>query len=397
MHILFCDVCNESVPEAAVGNGTAYYRKGRLICENCDQAMGGGGDEHDGPITPVTGMAIPDALPPGGLRTRDQPTPAASEAPDVPDVPAPATRGAGAGGVLVGLVALGFAAVGFSMMLESIEGVRGEMGTARAALEEEIRAGRSEQRAQAAALPGLLEVKASEVRASEQVARDVLRGSIETLRVSLAAAEERERQNAESVLQLRDEFGKKETATREREDGLKENIANLEQDVRFFSDRMIELEESLRAVSARGPLAGAPAAGSGNAQAPGAKSWQGLLADLKHANAGIRLDAIYALGETGDLDVAPHLIPMLTDVDLFVRMATARMLEDLDARAAVPALIEALEDNQSAVREAAMVALRKVTSRSFGFEPVAGAGDRAKRVKAWRDWWKKEGEAFLTN
>ena len=224
--------------------------------------------------------------------------------------------------------------------------------------------------------------------------------------MDLAAAEERERRTAEDVMRLRDDMGKRETAFREREDGLKTNISTLEQDIRFFSDRMIELEETLRAVSARGPAAagavgalGMPSAGGASGPAPGtpaARPWAGLLPDLDHANAGIRLDAIYALGETGDVDVVPFLIPMLGDVDLFVRMATARMLEDLDARAAVPALIDALEDNQEAVREAAMVALRKITSKSFGFEPVAGAGDRAKRVKAWRDWWKKSGDAFLT-
>ena len=126
------------------------------------------------------------------------------------------------------------------------------------------------------------------------------------------------------------------------------------------------------------------------------KAWQGLLADLQHTNAGIRLDAIYALGETGDAEVIPHLVPMLTDVDLFVRMATARMLEDLDARSAVPALIDALDDSQSAVREAAMVALRQITGKDFRFEPVDTDAERAKKVKAWRAWWKKSGEAFLS-
>jgi len=302
--------------------------------------------------------------------------------------------------VLVGLVAITFAAVGFSMVLESIDEASDQAREAREDLEGELRAARSDHRQQVAALPGRLEAKAAEVRASEQVAREALRGTLDQLRVDLAAAEERERGTAEDVLRLRDDFGKRETVFREREDDLKTTISTLEQDVRFFSDRMIELEETLRAVSARGPVAMVPtgSGGAGGAPpgAPTTKPWTGLVPDLQHANAGIRLDAIYALGETGDADVVPHLIPMLVDVDLFVRMATARMLEDLDARAAVPALIDALEDNQSAVREAAMVALRKITSKSFGFEPVAGAGDRAKRVKAWRDWWKKDGDAFLT-
>jgi len=105
---------------------------------------------------------------------------------------------------------------------------------------------------------------------------------------------------------------------------------------------------------------------------------------------------VYALGETNDAAVVPHLVPMLADPDLFVRMATIRVLdENLSARSAAPALIDALEDEESAVREAAMLALRSLTGRDFRFDPLAGPGDRSKRVKAWRDWWKRDGEEFL--
>jgi len=61
----------------------------------------------------------------------------------------------------------------------------------------------------------------------------------------------------------------------------------------------------------------------------------------------------------------------------------------------IPALIDALEDPEASVREAAVVSLRAITARDFRFDPGAKESERAKRVKAWRDWWKKASEELL--
>jgi HEAT repeat protein len=76
--------------------------------------------------------------------------------------------------------------------------------------------------------------------------------------------------------------------------------------------------------------------GQGAAPGTGAPSWQPLLADLSGAQASVRLDALYALAQTGDAAVVPYVIPMLEDVDLFVRMAAARVLENMKPRAPSP-------------------------------------------------------------
>jgi len=39
MDITFCDLCNESVPQADIELGWAVRRSGRLICMRCDAAM----------------------------------------------------------------------------------------------------------------------------------------------------------------------------------------------------------------------------------------------------------------------------------------------------------------------------------------------------------------------
>jgi HEAT repeat protein len=70
-------------------------------------------------------------------------------------------------------------------------------------------------------------------------------------------------------------------------------------------------------------------------------------------------------------------------------MATARVLGDLKSTSAVPALIDALEDSEAAVREAALGALRALTGKDLRFDPMASEAERSKKVKAWREWWKK--------
>ena len=42
-----------------------------------------------------------------------------------------------------------------------------------------------------------------------------------------------------------------------------------------------------------------------------------------------------------------------------------------------------------------VVSLRSITGRSFKFDPGAKEVDRAKRIKAWRDWWKKSADDFI--
>jgi HEAT repeat protein len=72
-------------------------------------------------------------------------------------------------------------------------------------------------------------------------------------------------------------------------------------------------------------------------------------------------------------------------------MAAARVLGELGSKEAVPKLLVVLEDADSAVRETAWIALRLITGKDFKFDPYANEAERAKRVRAWTDWWKKEG------
>jgi HEAT repeat protein len=75
---------------------------------------------------------------------------------------------------------------------------------------------------------------------------------------------------------------------------------------------------------------------------------------------------------------------------------TARVLGDLGSPLGIPALIDALDDGEAAVREAAYLALRSLTKRDFPFDPVTeDANERARRIKTWREWWEKEKSRYL--
>ena len=44
-----------------------------------------------------------------------------------------------------------------------------------------------------------------------------------------------------------------------------------------------------------------------------------------------------------------------------------------------------------------MAALHLITGRDFRFDPNASQAERAKRVRAWQDWWKDARDDFLGN
>jgi len=164
-------------------------------------------------------------------------------------------------------------------------------------------------------------------------------------------------------------------------DGARTALAQLQDDTGLLAERLLELAEA--------GLAVAPAA-AGAAPVDDRPEWLDFLPGLESRNPGTRWNTVQALGETEDPEVVPHLVPMLEDADLYVRMAAARILGDLNSTDAVSALIDALDDVEAPVREAAVVSLRKITGRHFRFDPMGGEAERARRVKAWREWWEDE-------
>ncbi|HED64106.1 MAG TPA: hypothetical protein ENJ09_00995 [Planctomycetes bacterium] len=372
MKIHFCDLCNESVPQADLDEGRAVLVRGRVICAVCEGAMSkgpGGRSEHGAEaraeeVGQDTTIVDPSAAPP--LPPRPQ-----------------APRGGGGVGTALASLAL-LAVIGAAAYLHDWIGKRDQR------LEEFFR----EQRAERSAALSDLEARLGRRMDSTRVRVDELAKSLRELdaRVSEAASATGE---TRALLGAKlDEFAdRSETlsglaADIARQGGVLETLARttstLHDDVLRLVGRVRDLETGAAAGAAQGDPV------SATLQEQRSPDWLPLLGDLASEDAGTRWQAVQALGATRDPAVAEHIAPLLKDPDLFVRMAAARILGDLESRASVPALIDALEDAEASVREAAVVSLRSITGKSFRFDPAGKEADRAKRIRSWRDWWKKE-------
>jgi hypothetical protein len=371
MEVQFCELCSESVPLRDLDEGRAVRRGSRVICATCERAMG-------------------ELQPAGESGAVLEPVRAAVPAP----LPAAARAGASASGggaaLLVGGLALLVSASVAVIVFERLEAF-GRAGAGDAArLRSEIAAKESELRQLAEARDALR--AASEEELGLEVAR--LGARLDEER----AANQRALSKIDALLSDLTAAGRAQgdlgTSLEAAERELARFAASLETmraDVGLVAERVLELELAGAADPAPAvPAAPAPSGASAEASAP--PSWTGLLAELKSTSEGTRWHAVLALADTQDPLVVPHLLPMLKDPGIFVRMAAARVLADLGDFAAVPGLIDALEDEEASVREQAYSSLRKLTGEDIKFDALAGDAERAKRVKAWRDWWRRQGE-----
>ena len=104
-----------------------------------------------------------------------------------------------------------------------------------------------------------------------------------------------------------------------------------------------------------------------------------LLKQLEAPGAGDRFKAAIELGKTGNADcVGPLATTLKEDKDYFVRRAAARSLGELGFEEAVPALIEAADDEEEFVAISSKKALRAITGQQF------------ETAAEWTAWWAKK-------
>lgn len=395
IELVFCDLCNESVPASDLASGRARRLGSRVVCSACDAAMGGNGAAApEGSAAPPAAASLDDtaefpiasastrAAQSGGAPSEANPSAGAPEGP----------RNADAGGSQwVGVLALAVAALGSWLL--SVRQDEAEQNEAR-----RVEALAAQQRERARSVAGVIEELRGELMAAG-AAREELAAALGQQRADLVSLLDERAADLKAALAeqkattdaLFAELAGVGPAQQARLEELAERLDLQQRESRLRADQLEDLENSLRqlALAPAAPV-GAPAGGAAVEPRQGA-DWQRFVGDLTDPNPGLRLDAVYALGDSKDAAVVPHLQGMLEDGDLFVRMATCRVLMELGARSAVPGLIDALGDEQSAVREAAMVALRELTGRNFRFDPVSPQAERAKRQADWRAWWNREG------
>jgi len=383
MDISFCDLCNESVPQADLKPGGVERYAGRLICTRCSAAM-----TSEGPApAPGAVSAAPPEITSHGARRLDVGAKAPENDARVdPPVPPMAQSGGGSG---VGWVALVFGTAAIAFLVD--EGRSFEATVADRFQETQAAAVSADQRAERRAARLAAQILESETRTVEHIAEQLvpIQAELAELRGGLDRQALRWDDLKQELELARADGEARYTTTKLSFDRQNAQLKRLDEDQRFYRDRIIELEEGLRGMAQAGVPRSLLPGGGVATPTDGTPRWTSILPDLEHASAAIRLEAVYALGETKDGLVVPHLLPRLRDEDLFVRLATARILEALQATQAVPNLIDALEDPESAVREAAVGALREITGRNFSFDANGTATDRAIRVRDWRAWWKK--------
>lgn len=373
MKIQFCDLCNESVPQSEFEQGRAFLRKGRIICSRCEQAMSTH-LPHVGAGVPIQSAHAQPAAPSG-------PVPQLAAAP----------RSEGGTGLLAGVLAalaLVMVVVVSLMTAERLSELEKQGYAQGQAQSRDLRSGLAELEARLA--PG---IKADQQLLAAQAAR--LESLDQAQRMQLEAARAESNALAAQLAALGADGGRVHTLERQQAE-LREALGAALARVDALGAQNQRLSEELGA--ARDKAGAAPAAAAPAPAAPAEPTWMALVRQLQDASPTERWSAVDGLGKVlldGERAVVPHLLPMLKDSDTFVRMVSARVLGDAKCAESVGALIDALEDSEPSVREASAIALRDITGRDFGFDPLANEGERAKRVRAWRDWWKKAAEEFL--
>ncbi len=429
--IHFCDLCNESVPQSDLDAGKAFLRKGRVVCRRCDALMshadprtGAAPKDAGGPPTGAAqfgaaqfgaaqfggteratpGLAAAAAVASAGSApgstwssggpfsgahapTHEAP-PAAHHAPPIHvaththhgaaahQAYQPRSRGTAAGALaFLALVGAGLAwwwARGEVLRLDQAhETQRSDLQIELSALRSQIDAASRTQREWVDRTLGDVDRKLTEQR--------------DALQKGIGASEQLSRASSDRLLEFE-----------RRLDSVKETVGTIgrhDSELVLLQQKLAQFQAALDDVEKRtGELARPQATFTpSNSGASAPPAWHAQLKDLQSPDAGARWQAVVALGETRDAAVVPHLVSMLKDSDLFVKMATARKLGELGSLEAVPALIDTLEDPESGVRSAALAALSALTKKDFGFDPASpDENERSKRVKAWRDWWAKE-------
>jgi hypothetical protein len=343
--------------------------KGRVVCTSCERAMSLASASASAPAVP------------------------AAEAPAAASTPvAPSAAGGGSGAVWMAAASLAVTAIVIYVFQQRVD----RLDAADLGLRRELESGASTQRGLEARLAELpAQTAALEQRLSDKLQDALTTG--EKQRADFAAASQRAEQTLaelqRTIAGLRKDLESGAVNREQRLDELSHRLAQSEDAQREMTAR---LEEYQKAESARVAAdAVAKALPEKPAEGKGAPAWNALLPNLADSNPSTRWEAVDELGRSKDPAVIPHVAPLLRDSDLFVRMCAARVLADLGTLQGVPALIDALEDAEPTVRESAWNALRTLTGKDFKYDPQGNEADRAKKVKLWREWWKKDGEPLL--
>ena len=115
---------------------------------------------------------------------------------------------------------------------------------------------------------------------------------------------------------------------------------------------------------------------------------------LADADEGTRFEAVDELLRSKDARVLPNLLPMAKDPDAFVRRLVVEGLRDFASKESVDALLVALADPEQIVRSSAWLSLKALTKQDLPFDAAQGREARQKAQAKWQEWWDKNRATF---
>ena len=111
------------------------------------------------------------------------------------------------------------------------------------------------------------------------------------------------------------------------------------------------------------------------------------LAKLANESPTVRAGAAEALGFLRAYSAEAALIACLQDPDKRARREAVMALAWCGGRAAVLPLLDALDDRDWMVRQAAHISLTNLTGMEYPFDSLATADERKLQAERWRAWW----------
>lgn len=356
VEVSFCDLCGRSIPAGDLGGGKVQRVQGKTLGSCCLPALRG--------ALVVGGAAGGGAVPPSVT-----------------------TRSVGDGRLMaVAVVLLAAIAAATIFLDQKLTGIDGQW---RQVLDEVRQAQRSDS-----------DVLQSMGVAMDGAARRTdVDGLVARLTETLAGQGQRDEAAQQKLAGLQGEL----TALRQEFRAVSSQTIDyrpLFEDLRQRQQRLADgLQAAQSAPVTPAPVATpAPSAGdTGGEVVPAVALPEALAAQvkkLKSTDPAVRFEAADELLRSKNPLVLPHLLPMASDADAFVRRLAVDGLRDWKHAEVVEALLAALADADENVRDSAWGSLKHVTGQKIAFETTASKDARARAIQRWRDWWEKNKAGF---
>lgn len=353
VEVLFCDLCNASVPEHDLQVGKALRHHGRVIGACCLGALRSGGTAQHSPVA---------------ARTEARTWPLA-------------------------LIMLAAVAAGTLHLDQRIEAERTERQQDLERLTADVR----ERSEVLVAMDGTVDGVAESIRTGIPQLQQQLVGVQEALQALAAGGMRASQAHDEALATLRAEL---DGLARKQVDPVPA-LQQLDAAVQSLAMQLAEQRAQPVPPPAMPQPGDVPPARQEPSQAPPAG---GLPPELAHqvarladADPAVRFDAVDELVRSKHPLAAPALLPLAKDGDLFVRRLAVEGLRHFRTAPVLDALVTALADPEELVRETAWRSLQEMTGQKLPFDAAASREVRSRAQRAWAEWAEANKATFGTN